>query len=71
METIKHAGKYVTEKLAGAGAEGSKKANKEIAKDSHATVGTCAEAAKDAIIDKKDETKHKAKAEGHKECCKH
>ena len=36
----------------------SKEANKQVAKDDNASIGTRASAAKDAVGDKADETKH-------------
>lgn len=48
----------------------SKEGNKEVAKDSNASLGTRAEAAKDAIGDKMDESKHGASADLNKEKAK-
>lgn len=47
------------------GAGASKEANKNVAKDSDASVGTRAQAAGDAIGDKKDEMSHNAKGEAY------
>jgi hypothetical protein len=40
MDTIKQAGNYVSDKIQGTGHEASKEANKEVAKDNNAGVGT-------------------------------
>ncbi len=40
MENIKNAGNYVAEKVQGAASAISKEANKDVAKDSEAGVGT-------------------------------
>lgn len=53
----------VNETMSGA----SKEANKEVAKDSSAPVGTRVQAAGDALSDKLDETGHKASAEANKQ----
>ncbi|KAH8646181.1 glucose-repressible gene protein [Xylariales sp. PMI_506] len=71
METIKQAANYVAETVQGAGSEASKKGNKEVAKDGNVDLSTRATAAKDALGDKFDEHKHKAKADVHKEAAKH
>ncbi|KAK1993051.1 glucose-repressible protein [Colletotrichum falcatum] len=71
MDTIKNAANYVSESVQQAGATASKEANKNVAKDSDAGVGTRLSAAKDAVGDKMDETKHDAKGEGYKESAKH
>ncbi|CAL5874346.1 uncharacterized protein PFLUO_LOCUS8642 [Penicillium psychrofluorescens] len=71
METIKNAANYVSESVQGAGSEASKEANKNVAKDSGANVSTRASAAKDAVVDKKDEHSHDTKADLHKEAAKH
>ncbi|OKP14342.1 Glucose-repressible gene protein [Penicillium subrubescens] len=66
METIKNAANYVSETVQGTGAQASKTANKEVAKDSDASLGTRANAAVDALGDKKDEHVHNTKADVHK-----
>jgi len=71
METIKNAANYVSESVQGAGATASKEANKNVAKDSDASLGTRASAAKDGLFDKKDEASHNTKADVHKEASKH
>lgn len=71
METIKNAANYVSETVQGTGAEASKETNKQVAKDDDAKLSTRATAAKDALIDKKDEASHDAKADVHKEQVKH
>jgi hypothetical protein len=53
----------VSESVHGTGAEASKEANKNVAKDNDASLGSRATAAKDAIVDKKDETSHNTKAD--------
>ncbi|KAJ6091719.1 hypothetical protein N7467_003688 [Penicillium canescens] len=70
METIKNAANYVAETVQGTGAEASKEANKNVAKDNDANVTTRASAAKDAVVDKKDEFTHNTKADVHKEAAK-
>jgi Glucose-repressible protein Grg1 len=47
----------------GAGAASSKKANKDLAKASDASLKTRANAAKEAVVDKKDEAVHDIKAD--------
>lgn len=49
---------YVGDKFNEATSGASKEANKNVAKDSDASLGTRATAAKDAAGDKVDETKH-------------
>ncbi|KAJ5995446.1 hypothetical protein N7481_002423 [Penicillium waksmanii] len=66
MDTIKDAANYVSESIQGAGAEASKEANKEVAKNDEAKLSTRASAAKDAIVDKKDEKSHDTKADVYK-----
>ncbi|CAL5871374.1 uncharacterized protein PFLUO_LOCUS5624 [Penicillium psychrofluorescens] len=71
METVKNAANYVEETVKGGGSEASKEANKNVAKDSDAGLGTRAGAAKDAVKDKTDAEKHDAKAGANKEAAKH
>jgi len=71
METIKNAANYVVETIQGAGSEASKEANKSVAKDSNASVGTRISAAGDALGDKAEQHGHEAKADVHKEAAKH
>ncbi|KAJ5489266.1 Glucose-repressible protein [Penicillium diatomitis] len=71
METVKNTVNYVAESIQGTGAEASKEANKQTAKDSNASIGTRANAAVDALSDKKDEHAHNTKADVHKEAAKH
>ncbi|KAL3447480.1 glucose-repressible protein Grg1 [Aspergillus insuetus] len=70
METVKNAANYVTESIQSAGATASKETNKNVAKDSDASLTSRATAAKDAVVDKKDEKSHDAKADVHKEAAK-
>ncbi|KAJ5852251.1 Glucose-repressible protein Grg1 [Penicillium soppii] len=70
METIKQGMNYVAETVQGTGAEASKEANKNVAKNDDAKISTRASAAKDAIVDKKDEVSHNTKADVHKEAAK-
>ncbi|CAG7955882.1 unnamed protein product [Penicillium salamii] len=70
METIKNAANYVAETVQGTGAEASKEANKGVAKNDDASITTRATAAKDAVVDKKDELSHNTKADVHKEAAK-
>ncbi|KAK4062028.1 uncharacterized protein Triagg1_10085 [Trichoderma aggressivum f. europaeum] len=67
MDSIKQGANYVGEKVQQATSGASKETNKQVAKDSNAPVGTRASAAKDALGDKVDESKHDAKGEAHKE----
>ncbi|KAJ5196559.1 Glucose-repressible protein Grg1 [Penicillium cf. viridicatum] len=71
METAKNAVNYVSETVQGGGAEASKETNKHVAKDSDASLGSRVTAAKDAVVDKKDEASHNTKADVHKEATKH
>ncbi|KAJ5593995.1 Glucose-repressible protein [Penicillium hispanicum] len=71
METVKNTVNYVTESIKSAGASTSKEANKSVAKDSDAKLSTRANAAVDALSDKKDEHVHDTKADVHKEAAKH
>ncbi|KAJ5129320.1 hypothetical protein N7535_002191 [Penicillium sp. DV-2018c] len=71
METVKNAANYVSESVQGGGATASKEANKNVAKDSDTSLGSRATAAKDALVDKKDEKSHETKADVHKEAAKH
>jgi len=71
METVKNAANYVAESVQSAGATASKEANKSVAKDSDASLGTRASAGIDALGDKKDETSHDIKGDAHKEAAKH
>ena len=52
--------------MQGTGAEASKETNKQVAKDDDAKLSTRAAAAKDALVDKKDEKSHDVKADVHK-----
>ncbi|KAL4903985.1 hypothetical protein BDW74DRAFT_154962 [Aspergillus multicolor] len=70
METVKNAVNYVSESVQGAGATASKETNKNVAKDNDASLTSRATAAKDAVVDKKDEKSHDAKADVHKEAAK-
>ncbi|CAI7653847.1 unnamed protein product [Penicillium bialowiezense] len=70
METVKNAANYVSETVQGTGATASKEANKGVAKDNDASLTSRAEAAKDAVVDKKDEKSHDVKADVHKEAAK-
>ncbi|KAK7416859.1 hypothetical protein QQX98_004917 [Neonectria punicea] len=67
MDSVKQGADYVAEKVQKGTSTASKETNKEEAKDSNAPIGSRATAAKDALGDKADETKHDTKAEGHKE----
>lgn len=57
---------YVAESIQGTGAQASKEANKQVAKDSDASLTSRASAAKDAVGDKMDQTSHETKADVHK-----
>merc|ERR1739848_424562 len=67
MDSVKQAGNFVSDKVQQAAHRTSKEANKEVAKDSNAPIGTRASAAKDAVGDKAKESKHDAKGDAHKE----
>ncbi|KIW98425.1 uncharacterized protein Z519_00085 [Cladophialophora bantiana CBS 173.52] len=71
MESVKNAANYVGDKVQEATSGASKEANKNVAKDSDASLGTRASAAKDAASDKLDESKHSASAEGNKQAATH
>ncbi|KAH8821448.1 glucose-repressible protein Grg1 [Xylogone sp. PMI_703] len=71
METVKNAANYVSESVKGTSATASKEANKSVAKDNDASLGSRATAAKDAASDKVDEFSHNNKAEVHKEAAQH
>jgi len=62
---------FVGDKVNEATSGASKEANKNVAKDSDASVGTRASAAKDALGDKVDESKNSASAEGNKQAATH
>ncbi|KHN94129.1 glucose repressible protein Grg1 [Metarhizium album ARSEF 1941] len=69
MDSLKQGANYVSETVKQATSGASKETNKEVAKDSNASLGTrsSASAAKDALGDKANEHKHDAKAEAHKQ----
>jgi len=71
METVKNAANYVGESVQQAASGASKEANKSVAKDNDASLGTRASATKDMVGDKFDETSHSGKADLHKEAAKH
>ncbi|KAL2038907.1 hypothetical protein N7G274_008247 [Stereocaulon virgatum] len=58
MDAVNNAAKSVSDTVQGAVDTTSKEANKNVAKDSNASMGTRAEAAKDATGDKMNEMKH-------------
>jgi hypothetical protein len=61
-----NAANYVSETVQGTGSEASKEANKSVAKDNDASIGSRATAAKDAVGDKLDQSSHNTKADVHK-----
>ena len=65
------AANYVSETVQGLGAEASKETNKEVAKDSNASIGTRFDAATSAVGDKVDQHGHEADAKLNKEQAKH
>ncbi|KAI4151267.1 MAG: hypothetical protein LQ340_003594 [Diploschistes diacapsis] len=71
MESIKNAANYVSDKAQETTAGASKEANKNVAKDSDASLGTRASAGKDAVSDKMSEHGHGASATLNKEEAKH
>ncbi|KAL7410103.1 glucose-repressible protein [Mrakia frigida] len=71
MDTVKSAVNYVSETVQGLGAEASKEGNKEVAKDSNASIGTRFDAATSAVGDKVDQHGHEADASLQKEKVKH
>ncbi|PWN31404.1 uncharacterized protein FA14DRAFT_95294 [Meira miltonrushii] len=70
MESLKNTANYVKDSVSEYSSTASKEANKEVAKDSNASLGTRAEAAKDALSEKIDEQKNSASAEINKEKAK-
>ncbi|KAG5984266.1 hypothetical protein E4U55_005424 [Claviceps digitariae] len=70
MDSVKQAANYVSETVQGAVSGASHETNKEVAKDSNATLGTRLTAGKDAISDKIDQKGHDTKADVHKEAAK-
>ncbi|KAK5065232.1 hypothetical protein LTR84_001070 [Exophiala bonariae] len=70
-DSIKNAANFVGDKFNEATSGASKEANKNVAKDSDASLGTRASAAKDAAGDKLDESKSSASAEGNKQAATH
>ncbi|KAI0408040.1 glucose-repressible gene protein [Xylaria palmicola] len=71
MDNVKNAANYVADSVKSVTDTGSKEANKQVAKDNDATLGTRASAAKDAVGDKFNEQKHDKSADVHKEAAKH
>ncbi|MCJ1381939.1 Glucose-repressible protein [Xylographa soralifera] len=71
MDTVKNAANYVGDTVQQGLSGASKEANKSVAKDSDASIGTRASAAKDAVGDKMDETSNSASASVNKEAAKH
>jgi len=67
----RNAANYVSETVQETASGASKEANKNVAKDSDASLGTRASAAKDALGDKADESSHGASAGVNKEAAKH
>jgi len=67
MQAAKDAVNYVTDKASELTNAASKEANKQVAKDSDASLSTRATAAKDAVGDKVNELKDGASAEAHKQ----
>ncbi|KAI9646785.1 Glucose-repressible protein [Ciborinia camelliae] len=66
-----NAANYVAETVQGATATTSKEANKQVAKDGDASLGTRINAGADAVKDKFEESGHNTKADVHKEAAKH
>ncbi|CAJ2507625.1 Uu.00g088110.m01.CDS01 [Anthostomella pinea] len=71
MDTIKNTANYVSDSVKGATDTASKEANKNVAKDNNASLGTRASAGKDAVGDKFNEQKHSTSADVNKEAAKH
>jgi len=71
METVKNAVNYVSETVQGGASQASKEANKSVAKDNNAAVGTRVQAAGDAVSDKVEQHGHETKADVYKEATKH
>lgn len=63
---FQQAANYVTETVKGTDATAEKEVNKNVAQSSEAGLGTRAQAAKDAAVNKVDEKKHDTKADVHK-----
>ncbi|SCZ97606.1 BZ3500_MvSof-1268-A1-R1_Chr4-3g07291 [Microbotryum saponariae] len=68
--TISNAASYVSESVQGAVSGASHEGNKEVAKDSNASLSDRASAGFSAVSDKIDQKSHDAKAEAHKETAK-
>ncbi|OAV93220.1 hypothetical protein PTTG_05587 [Puccinia triticina 1-1 BBBD Race 1] len=71
MQTVKDGLNYVQDKASELTNTASKEANKNVAKDSDASLSSRASAAKDAIGDKASEMKDGASAEAHKQKAQH
>ncbi|AEO56224.1 hypothetical protein MYCTH_2314555 [Thermothelomyces thermophilus ATCC 42464] len=71
MDTIKQAGNYVSDKISSATHAASKEANKDVAKNENANIGTRVQAAGDAVADKVKEHKDDASAEANKQAATH
>jgi len=71
MQTVKDTINSVSETIQGSAATASKEGNKEVAKDSNASVGTRLTAAKDAASDKMDESSHNSKSEAYSQKAQH
>ncbi|EXJ63159.1 hypothetical protein A1O7_03604 [Cladophialophora yegresii CBS 114405] len=71
MESVKNAANYVGDKTSELTSGAQKESNKEVAKDSDASLGTRASAAKDAASNKIDETSNSASAESNKQKATH
>ncbi|KAI4260502.1 MAG: hypothetical protein L6R42_004016 [Xanthoria sp. 1 TBL-2021] len=67
---FRNAGSSAMESIQGTGATAQKEGNKEVAKDSNQGIGERATAAKDAVGNKMDETKHETKSEADKQAAK-
>ncbi|CAO1617194.1 unnamed protein product [Sympodiomycopsis kandeliae] len=67
MQTVKDTVNSVSEKAQETLSGASKTANKEVAKDNDASIGTRATAAKDAVSDKADEMSHGTKGEAYEQ----
>ncbi|KAI6781953.1 glucose-repressible protein-like protein [Emericellopsis cladophorae] len=67
MNSLKNAGHAISEKTQEVAHGGSYQANKTVAKDRNAPIGTRLSAAKDAVGDKAKEQHHGAKGRSHRE----
>ncbi|KPI38484.1 Glucose-repressible protein [Cyphellophora attinorum] len=71
MNTLRNGKNWVSSKTQGHSAQVQKETNKQVAKDSHAPIGTRIRAAGDAVKHSIDEHSHKRNADVSKHAAKH